>query len=273
MKSGITLFLSCILLSLSGFSQNADSLILNYLENSPFCYSDGKKPKGIEAEIIEEYVNWLKTKKNITVVVTYNPFKEFDAFYTSTKTGSTKTMGMGSVTNNAAREKEILFSAPYLRNVALLITHGSVPTIKYKTKEDISKTLNGLSALTVNASSHAAYLNELKRNYLPLLKINFEESQAKLLETIASNNKVFGYADIIAYWSYLKNNTTSYLKIQKSFSETKEYFSFIMPKNSVHAALINEFFESGFGFTSTKTYHQILEKYLGYEILGSVEIN
>ena len=61
-------------------------------------------------------------------------------------------------------------------------------------------------------------------------------------------------------------------QIQKVFNEPKEYLGFIMPKNSMHGANINEFFESGFGFTSTKVYHQILEKYLGYEIIESVEI-
>lgn len=254
-------------------AQNPDSLNIYFLENSPFSYADGKKAKGIEADILEEYVNWLKTKKNISPTITYKSFKEFDSFYAAVKNGSSKVMGMGSVTNNSSREKEIAFSAPYLRNVALLITGGSVPTIKNKNREDIAKSLGSLSAITVNASSHSVYLNEIKKQFLPQLKITFETSPVKVLESISANNKLFGYADIITYWSYLKNNNGSYLKIQKCLSETKEYFSFIMPKNCAHAELINEFFESGFGFTSTKTYHQILEKYLGYEIIGSVEID
>jgi hypothetical protein len=45
-----------------------------------------------------------------------------------------------------------------------------------------------------------------------------------------------------------------------------------MPKNSRYALYMNEFFESGFGFTATKKYHQILETYLGSEILDGVEI-
>jgi hypothetical protein len=45
-----------------------------------------------------------------------------------------------------------------------------------------------------------------------------------------------------------------------------------MPKSGLHAQYLSEFFESGFGFTSTKTYHQLLEKYLGYEIIDLVEI-
>jgi hypothetical protein len=45
-----------------------------------------------------------------------------------------------------------------------------------------------------------------------------------------------------------------------------------MPKNSEIQGLITEFFESGFGFTSTKIYREILEKHLGYEVISTVEI-
>jgi hypothetical protein len=56
------------------------------------------------------------------------------------------------------------------------------------------------------------------------------------------------------------------------FNTNSENFGFIMPKNGLNKNYISEFFESGFGFTSTKTYHQILEKYLSYEVLQSVEV-
>jgi len=70
----------------------------------------------------------------------------------------------------------------------------------------------------------------------------------------------------------VKANPTKFLKIHKVFTEAKEYLGFILPKKNEHEVYLNEFFESGFGFTSTKVYHQILEKYLGFEIIESVEI-
>ena len=70
-----------------------------------------------------------------------------------------------------------------------------------------------------------------------------------VLDAIANGPKNFGYVDIIAYWSYLKKNPTRYLKIQKVFSESNQYFEFILPKKNSHLNYINEFFESGFGFS------------------------
>ena len=255
-----------------GRTQLMDTLTVNYYENFPYAYVESGKLKGIEVDIIEEYVNWLKIKKNTTLVVNYKPYNEFSAFYNSVKDGKSKVIGLGSVTNNSEREKEVAVSAPYLQNVAVLITAGKVATVKTKDNAEVTKVFGVLNAMVVNKSSHMAYLNEIKKAFIPGLKIESTESQTKVLEKIVSDNNYFGYVDIVAYWAFLKNNPSKFLKIQKVFNEPKEYLGFIMPKSSVYQNSINEFFESGFGFTSTKTYHQILEKYLGYEIIESVEI-
>jgi len=253
-------------------AQSIDSLTINYYENFPYAYSEAGTLKGIEIDIVNEYVSWLKNKKNITVVVTYKPFKEFGEFYKSVKDGSSKTIGLGSVTNKIEREKEVLFSPPYLRNVAVLISSGAVPTVKVKNSDEAYRVFQGMNGLAVSGSNHVNYLKTMKDSFLPALTITTVSDQRKLLESIISDKKNFGYVDIIAYWSFVKSYQGKYLKIQKAFSETNEFLSFIMPKAGVHATHVGEFFESGFGFTSTKTYHQILEKYLGYEILESVEI-
>lgn len=272
-KIGKKLILGLVFLLSSGTvqSQSADSLIVNYYENFPYAYTESGKLKGIEIDILEAYVNWVQERGGSLKVI-YKPFREFSTFYNSVKDGGPKVIGLGSVTSNKDREKDVAISAPYLQNVAVLITAGKVATVKTKTAEEISKTLGGLNAMVVNKSSHAPYLNDIKRNYLPALKIETTESQNMILERILGDNNYFGYVDIVAYWAFLKSHPSKFLKIQKVFNEPKEYLGFIMPKKSIHLNSINEFFESGFGFTSTKAYHQILEKYLGYEIIESVEI-
>jgi ABC-type amino acid transport substrate-binding protein len=253
-------------------SQGVDSLVINYYEDFPYAYTVNGKLTGIEIDIVDEYVNWLKQKKNLNVVVSYKRYTEFSAFYSGVKNGSAKVIGLGSVTMNAEREKEVAFSAPYLQNVAVLITAGKIPTIRNKTKSEVEQVLGKLKGLAVAQSSHVNYMNQLKKEFLPSLVISNVETQNNLLENILSDNTNFGYVDIVAYWAFLKNNPSKFLKMQKVFSEPKESLGFALPKNSAHASYLNEFFESGFGFTSTKVYHQILEKYLGYEIIESVEI-
>lgn len=221
------------LLVLSFFGVNAqtpDTLHVNYYENFPFAYSEDGNLVGIEIDIVKEYVNWMKQKKGLNLVVDYRPYKEFSSFYNSIKAGGSKQVGLGSVTASNERETELQFSSAYMQNFPVLVSAGTVPTIKQAANPEVANTLSKLSAVVVKGSSHENY------------------------------------------WAFLKKNTGKYLKIQKAFSQPKEYLGLIMPKNSLHAAYINEFFESGFGFTATRAYHQILEKYLGYEILDSVEL-
>lgn len=277
MKTKLILLL-ILIISCGKSNAQVDSLTINYYENYPYAYNEGGALKGIEIDIIAEYVSWLKQKKNINAKVRYVPFSEFGIFYNSIKNAGRSVVGLGSVTYNVDREKEVSFSPPYLENIAVLITDGTVPTIKSKEGNNVATVLNGMTGLVVNKSNHVTYMNQLRKYYdqtpreVSDLVINTTEKQSNVIDAIAKDKKIFGYVDIVAYWAYVKAHPTKFLKIQKEFTETKEYLGFIMPKKNIHSPYLSEFFESGFGFTSTKTYHQILEKYLGYEIIGSVEI-
>ncbi len=253
-------------------AQKLDTLNIYYLNNSPFAYEEGGQATGLEVDIVKEYASWLKVKKSTTVHLNFKSFTNFEELYSAVKKGGTKVIGLSSATINEEREKEVDFSPAYLKNTTLLVTNGSVATLKTKSSAEVAKTFAGLDAVTVANSTYITYLNELKKTYLPNLKINNVSKVSDITEKIANNSKLFGYVDVINFWYYIKNNNTKYLKIQKVFNTNSENFGFIMPKNGLNKNYISEFFESGFGFTSTKAYHQILEKYLSYEVLQSVEL-
>jgi ABC-type amino acid transport substrate-binding protein len=268
-------FLFCLMAIVSGLcaqpAQN-DSLNVHYYENFPYAYTENGVLKGIEVDIIKKYVEWLKLEKNINTVVTYKGFKEFSEFYNSVKKGNSKVIGLGSVTITEDREKEVAFSPPYLRNIAVLITNGTVPSIKTPTPEEVGKVFGPLDALAVNESSHLKYMKALKASYLPDMNIKGTETQTSILDNIAKTGKAYGYVDIVAYWAFIKKNKKTYLKIQKAFNQPYEFLGFVLPFGASHFSSLNEFYESGFGFTSTKMYHEILERYLGYEVLETLEI-
>lgn len=253
-------------------AQNADTLVIDYYENYPYAYTEDGKLKGIEIDILNEYTTWLKTKKNMDVIVVYKPFTDFSAFYSAVKSGKANVIGAGSVTRTDEREKELSFSAPYLHNVAVLITSGRMQTLREKTDAEVKKIFADAKAFAVKGSNHVNYLTAIKNKFLPQMSISTVDNQKQVLNNVVSSPNTIGYVDIIAYWSFLKTNPGKFIKMQKAFTESKEDLGYIMPLNSKYTALLSEFFEAGFGFTSTKTYHQILERYLGYEILESVEV-
>lgn len=266
--------LTILLLSLVSIvpAQNVDTLEISYHENFPYAYMEEGKLKGIEIDILNEYVNWLKARKNSNVVVVYKGSADFSSFYSSVKSGRNNVIGAGSVTRNAEREKEVSFSPTYLNNVAVLITSGRLQTVRDKTDAEIKKIFANVKGVAVKGSSHYNYLMAIKDSQLPAMTISTVDNQKQVLSTIVSDAGNIGYVDVIAYWSFLKTNPGKFIKMQKVFNEQKEEMGFIMPTQSKYSASLAEFFENGFGFTATKTYHQILERYLGYEVLQSVEV-
>jgi len=265
--SALALFFSCLLTA-----QTPDTLVVHYYENFPYAFMEGGKLKGIEIDILTEYVSWLKQRKNVSAVVSYKSYKDFSEFYNAVKDGRSSAIGAGSVTRNSLREKEISFSPPYLQNVAVLISSGKLSTVRERSNDEVTRCLTGVSGIAVKGSSHVGYLNNIKSQFLPDMKLRTVDNQNQVLQAIISENMSVGYVDIVAYWAFLKSNPTKFLKIQKAFTEPREDLGYILPINSRHSMYLAEFFEGGFGFTSTRAYRQLLEKYLGYEVLESVEI-
>lgn len=263
---------------LSSFSQlclaqSRDTLFVNYYSQAPFALNDNGDSKGVEIDIINEYVSWLKTTKKIEPPVKFVKFNDFDQFFAKTKTAAKNTIGLGSVTINAERLKEIDYTSAYLKNVSFCITNGNAPEIKTKTPDEVVRVLGSMTALTLTNSTLNKYVNELKKSYLKDLKITALPSEIKIMDEISKNVLYFGYVDAIGFWFYLKNNPQKVLKMQKILNQSKEELAFILPKGSQHKALFNEFFNGAAGFKKSKAYKAILEKYLGAYMTQTMAIN
>lgn len=250
------------------------ALTVHYLARPPLASPQNEElnamPTGLEAEIFNEFYQWMRTSKRIPVQVTWKGHVEFEEFYNAVKEADPFTLGFGNVTITEGRKKEMDFSPPYLNNVSVLVTNGNVPTIH--DTADIRKYLKGLTGVSTAGSVHAKYMDILRTSYLPNLNVEFVSDQNNIPRKVLRSDGYFGYVDIITYWRYIKDARSGYLKIHRFLNRGNENLGFIMPKDAEILSYINEFFESGFGFTSTKRYHDILEKYLGYEVISTVAI-
>jgi ABC-type amino acid transport substrate-binding protein len=255
------------------FSQKSDTLYINYYNQTPFAFVENGVPRGIEIDIVNEYVLWLKAKKKINIVLKHVGFQDFDSFYAATKKTDKNSFGLGSVTINTERANEIDFSAAYLKNVAFCVTNGHAPDVKTKTADEIMRSLGSMSALTINNTSLNKYVIELKKQFIQDLKITYKTDEIKILDEIAKNVLCFGYVDAVGFWFYLKNNPGKFLKMQKILNQSKEELGFIMPKGSQHKILFSEFFNGPGGFKTSPNYRGILERYLGAYMTQNMAIN
>ena len=254
-------------------AQVPDTLYINYYVHAPFAYPEDGIVKGIESEIMNEYILWLKAKKKITVTFQYREFNDFSSFYNATRTAPKNTIGLGSATINQERLKEVDFTKAYLKNVAFCVTNGHAPDVKTKNPDEIVRSLGSMSALTLSNTTLSKYVNELKKSYINDLEIKNVSDEVKILDEISKNVLVFGYVDAIGFWTYLKKNPQKFLKMQRILSQAKEELGFVVPKGSQHKALFDEFFSGPGGLKSTPTYRAILEKYLGTYMAQNVAVN
>ena len=243
-----------------------------YFDNEPYAYKNDKGVLvGIEVDIMKSFVNWLKEEKGIELKLNFMLFNEFNTFYNEMRAAPINTIGLGSVTITDARSKEVKFSAPYLKNVSVLITDGSVPTAR--NEEDLKNDVLSLAPVTIKGSIHQTHLDELYKKEDMDREYVYVSDAIEIPMKIKESAKYYGYVDVISFWKYLKSNTDHYVKMHAIANKTNEVFGFVMPSLTDWDGAINEFFESGFGFTSTKEYHSILEKHLSFEIIDKVELD
>lgn len=286
MRTGKLLFIAA--LALFGFSANAQTTknlnIYFYEQPVMFFKSDkGGEYSGVEADILKEFMKWCEEKKKIKVTPKYYPYKSFNDFYSAFGSAPANSIGAGTVTINAERQQSFDFSAPYIKNIAVFVSHGSVPTFtaapeattkaeaqaNNRTSATLANSYSKLVGLVEKGSVHDRYMKDFVSKYSPGTTV--EAVNGNLSEILASDPKYVAYMDIITYRELLKT-TDKYFKLHRDLSRRGENFGFILPKNSEWYPLINEFMEGGFGFTATKKYQNILENYLGYEVINTVEM-
>lgn len=246
-------------------------LTVFYHENSPFVYQEKGKLTGIEIDILNSFVEWVKENKEIEIELVYQKPQSFYKLLLQAQNGRANTIGLGTITITEEREKNLSFSAPYLRNVSVLLSQGSIKTAL--SEEDLKSSFGDLYPVTVPGSIHEDHIKEFRERIGKVDRPIKEVTTPKeVIESIAQTGKLYGYSDVITFWQYMKEHD-DFIKMHKVANKKDEFFGFAFPKESSWKFVFDEFLESGFGFTATKAYHRILEKHLGYEIINTVEID
>lgn len=84
-----------------------------------------------------------------------------------------------------------------------------------------------------------------------------------ILDDITKNPLHFGYVNSLTFWYYLRKYPQKFLKMQKALNQATQQLGFILPKESPHKALFDEFFAAPRGFKFSPQYKALLEQHLG----------
>ncbi|MCH8568861.1 MAG: transporter substrate-binding domain-containing protein [Balneolales bacterium] len=248
----------------SGFAH----LTVLYVPSDGFSYFDETgELTGVTVDIMHEFAEFVQASQGIEIRYTFEPKTRFSEFYSLVKNSSGGVFGLGNVTITEARKQELRFSPPYLTNIAVLITHESVPPIVELS--DISETFAGMSALAFESTLHQDRIERLVENYLPGTPIEFSNSNSDIIEQVSQREDLFAYIDIYNYWRAVENGAP--LRQHPPADLASERFGIIMPLDNDWGPVLSDFFERGMGFRTSRTYRGILEKHLGKELTEKLE--
>jgi ABC-type amino acid transport substrate-binding protein len=242
---------------------------LMYYEEKGFAYENEQgELTGVEIDIFQQFVYYLKNAKDIMVDVNYVGTRDFTKLYNTVKNGDPGIFGIGNVTITPERRQEVNFSPPYLTNIAVLITHESVPDLS--SMDAMPNQFSGMEGVVFEGTTHEQRMERIKNNYYPGMKITNVGSDSEVVDKVVNDTNAFGYVDLSIYWVAKQQGKP--IKRHPVGDQASENFGIIMPKGSDWQEPMQDFFSIGSGYRSTSAYRNILVKHLGAEVTQMLEL-
>lgn len=237
------------------------TISLTYVESPGFVYKDPSgKITGICADIIQDFVKWVKTTKGVDLQTKYvGDGSSFSNMYEKTKNGNGGVFGLGNVTITDVRRKEVRFSPPYITNSAILITQPGVATLQ--SLDELAAAFAGFTAYAAKGTLNEKRTLALKEKYYPAMKVVTTTTSQETLEKVFADPKGFAYLDMGFYIEAVQLKKP--VKRHAVGDQSSEQFGIVMPIKSDWGPVIDEFFNADGGYVSTKAYRDILVKHLG----------
>jgi hypothetical protein len=237
----------------------AAALRVLYVPAEGFAYRapDGSLT-GVTVEIVESFTRWVRETHGVAVTADFVEEPDWRRFYGRVRAAAGGVLGLGNVTITEERRTELAFSPPYLSNVAVLITHDSVPDLVRLS--DMSTTFEGLAALGFEGTLHETRVRRLRDEYLPGAAIELARSNDEIVERV-SGGGYFAYVD--AYNFFRARDRGVPLRRHTAGDDAAEEFGIILPAGSDWEPLLRTFFTHDGDYRSTPEYRAILERHLG----------
>ena len=161
-------FMFCVIFLFISLLSNASSLTVSVPEyNPPFIMSSGSGGYfGFDAEIINEVCRRLSVQCKLQAL----PYSQV---FNSVKKGQAD-LAIGALTISLKRDKQFLFSLPYLRSFGQFIV---------KTKSDM-KSPNDVAGKSIGVSENSVYITLLQNQYGASIKIKTYDFHLQMLDAL-----------------------------------------------------------------------------------------
>ncbi|TVP47700.1 MAG: amino acid ABC transporter substrate-binding protein [Gemmatimonadales bacterium] len=241
-------------------ARGSGRVVVVYTPSDGWSYEDaGRRLTGVNVEILRDFFAWVEAREGVRLDVSWAADDDWARFYRRVRNGSEGVFGIGNVTITQERRGELDFSPPYLNNVAVLITHASVPELE--SLEASTEAFEGFTAYPYRGTLHEERINRLRERRIPGLRVIPLESNDEILGTIAEGPERLAFIDVHAYWRAMERGLP--IRRHPAADDASETFGVVLPRGSDWTPLLEEFFEEGEGYRNRPRYLEILREHLG----------
>ncbi len=240
-------------------AKGSANVTYSYIETPGFVGKDAAgNLDGFCVDMMNAFVVWLKKHEGVELKPSFygKDAKDFKNYMASIQAGQGGVFGLGNITITEERQKHYNFSPPFITNVAILITHKSVPTLE--NKNNIATAFAGMQAVVVRGTTNEARMNHLKQSLYPALTYQQVSSSPEALKLVTENPKLFTNLDFTYYLMALKDGMP--LKRHPAGDESTESFGIVMPKNSDWSPVMARFMKE---FVASTEYRKLIADNLG----------
>jgi ABC-type amino acid transport substrate-binding protein len=225
--------------------------------------ADGKM-KGVCIDIIADFAAYLQTKygKKVKVEYLYEE-KDFPKFL-ATFQQSHSMLGVTNTSITEERKKIMNFTPAFMNNDMVLLTNKDAPSIT--SLSQIATVYKDFTAQVITGSTHVLYIQQIKKDHFPGLKIDYVPSGDKIIKNISTNPKLFSVIDFTEYIGVIRKKIP--VKKQNISLGKPEPLGFIMSKQSDWEPLWREFLTPE--YMKSLRYREIISANLGASFLSLV---
>lgn len=196
------------------------TVTIHWFANSPFCYKEASgSMKGIEAEIMQGFQGYLKTRHQVDLTIRWVEDKTFHDVLTIMKSKAAPgTFGLAGFSFSEERKTFMKFSPSYMADITVLVSTPDIPIVK--SKEDLKKYLDGTTALTAKGTLLEKELTRLREENKINFTLEYTGASEELVNVLNTRQKSFGYLSLPVY---LINLDRGLNKLNRQNYLTKRY--------------------------------------------------
>jgi ABC-type amino acid transport substrate-binding protein len=225
--------------------------------------ADGQM-KGVCVDIVSDFAAFVESTHGKKLKIEYL-YEETDfSKFLKTFQQSNNMLGVTNTSITEERKKVMKFSPAYMNNDMVLLTNKNAPALTNLSQ--ISTVFKNFTAQVITGSTHAQYVEKIKKENFPDLKIEYVPSGDIIIKNLSTNANLFSVIDFTEYIGVIRKKAP--VKKQEVSLGKPEPLGFVMSRQSDWEPLWREFLTPE--YIKSVRYKEIIAQNLGSSFLTLV---